>query len=217
MEQFEALVELKKYDANGEIPLKSITPSVAELEGEAAAPEGHGAARGRAVVTAGATGAADSGARRCGEYPEYRGRHPEEARGSAQGGDVGAPQAQPEQPGLFALQRELADINETNATATHKRATAYKATVDAQLAPAQAAHDAMMERAHFHKSVMDSEMARLSRRCAGTAGCLGDQVSPTWPVSSQNENSVKRASEHGPHSCSAVAGQVTGEMKIWGP
>ena len=87
-----------------------------------------------------------------------------EAQKAAMWGQQG--QQMPQQQEPLALQRALADINETNATAQHKRATAYQATVDAQLAPHLAAHNAMMERANFHKELMDSEAARLSQAAA---------------------------------------------------
>ena len=161
MEQFEALVELKKYDANGEIPLKSIIKAspnlkvkqqlLKDMEQREAAQSSPQAQAAQQIQVRGAVANIQN-------IEADTQKKLAEAHKAAM---WGAPQAQPEQPGPFALQRELADINETNATAQHKRATAYKATVDAQLAPAQATHDAMMERAHFHKGLMDSQQAAL--------------------------------------------------------
>ena len=65
----------------------------------------------------------------------------------------GMPQGQA--PGKFELPPEYqmakaaADIDKTNADATHKRATAYKAQTDAELAPKWAVHDAQMDRANL--------------------------------------------------------------------
>jgi hypothetical protein len=61
----------------------------------------------------------------------------------------------PGAPGKFELPPEYqmaqaaADIDKTNADATHKRATAYKAQTDAELAPKWAVHDAQMDRANL--------------------------------------------------------------------
>jgi hypothetical protein len=65
----------------------------------------------------------------------------------------GMPQGQA--PGKFELPPEYqmakaaADIDKTNADAAHKRATAYKAQTDAELAPKWAVHDAAMDRANL--------------------------------------------------------------------
>ena len=45
LEQFQSLVELKKYDANGEVPVQVDREGVTEPEGQAADPQGHGGSR----------------------------------------------------------------------------------------------------------------------------------------------------------------------------
>jgi hypothetical protein len=73
----------------------------------------------------------------------------------------GAPQKF-ELPPEYQMAKAEADIDKTNADATHKRATAYKAQVDAELAPKWAVHDAAMEKAQFvqdaHNAHQDREM-----------------------------------------------------------
>lgn len=63
----------------------------------------------------------------------------------------GSPQLPPE----IHVAQAIADINETNATATHKQALANKSNTDAALAPKWAAHDAMMDRT---KLAIDTHM-----------------------------------------------------------
>ena len=76
----------------------------------------------------------------------------------------GMPQGQV--PGKFELPPELqmakaaADIDKTQADAQHKRATAYKAQTDAELAPQWAVHDAMMERAQFAQDAHEAHVDR---------------------------------------------------------
>src|SRR6478609_3587934 len=76
----------------------------------------------------------------------------------------GMPQGQA--PGKFELPPELqiakaaADIDKTQADAQHKRATAYKAQTDAELAPQWAVHDAMMEKANFIQDAHDTRVDR---------------------------------------------------------
>jgi hypothetical protein len=80
----------------------------------------------------------------------------------------GMPQGQP--PGKFELPPEYqmakaaADIDKTQADATHKRSTAYKAQVDAELAPKWAVHDAQMEKAQFVQDAHENERERQNSR-----------------------------------------------------
>jgi len=74
--------------------------------------------------------------------------------------------AAPGQPAKFELPPEMqmmkaaADIDKTQADATHKRSTAYKAQVDAELAPQWAVHDARMENAKFVQDAHDAHEDR---------------------------------------------------------
>jgi hypothetical protein len=96
------------------------------------------------------------------------------ARAQSEGMPQGAAPGKFELPPQIQIAKAAADIDETNATAQHKRATAYKAQTDAELAPKWAVHDAMMERAQFvqdaHNTAVDrvvdlhnAEADRLSR------------------------------------------------------
>jgi hypothetical protein len=83
-------------------------------------------------------------------------------------------QMQPGEPPKFELPPEIqvaqaaADIDKTQADATHKRASAYKAQTDAELAPKWAVHDAMMEKAQFvqdaHEAHQDRELNERKNR-----------------------------------------------------
>jgi len=79
----------------------------------------------------------------------------------------GAPQKF-ELPPEYQMAKAAADIDKTQADATHKRATAYKAQTDAELAPQWAVHDAKMERANFlqdaHNAHQDRELNERKNR-----------------------------------------------------
>jgi hypothetical protein len=71
----------------------------------------------------------------------------------------GAPQSF-ELPPEMQMMKAAADIDKTQADATHKRSTAYKAQVDAELAPQWAVHDAQMEKAKFVQDAHDAHEDR---------------------------------------------------------
>ena len=71
----------------------------------------------------------------------------------------GAPQPF-ELPPEMQMMQAAADIDKTQADATHKRSTAYKAQVDAELAPQWAVHDARMENAKFVQDAHDAHEDR---------------------------------------------------------
>jgi hypothetical protein len=78
-------------------------------------------------------------------------------------GGMGQPQKF-ELPPEYQMAKAAADIDKTQADATHKRATAYKAQTDAELAPQWAVHDAKMERAQFIQDAHENERERQNSR-----------------------------------------------------
>ena len=98
---------------------------------------------------------------------------------------AGMPQGQGSQefqlPPQLHIAKAVADINETQATATHKQALANKSNMDAALMPRVAAHDAAMDRtkmavdAHMHgadflQGAHNAEADRMSRATNGSGG-----------------------------------------------
>ena len=75
------------------------------------------------------------------------------AKAQAEGQGPGAQEFQ--LPPQLHIAKAVADINETNATATHKQALANKSNTDAAIAPQFAAHDMMMDR---RKLAVDTHM-----------------------------------------------------------
>jgi hypothetical protein len=167
LEQFEALVELKKYDANGEIPLKSIiraSPNLKvkqqllkdmeEREAAQSSPQEQ-QIKLRGVVAEIENKEADTQKKLA------------DARATIQ--EAALPQ-RPQQMEPFAAERAMAEIEEILSSAKYKQAQAHKAAVDAALAPAYAAHEAQHDWANFDHSVMkglqDREAAALGPQAA---------------------------------------------------
>lgn len=76
--------------------------------------------------------------------------------------EMGAPM-KPEKPELpmdVQIAQALADIDETQAAAQHKRSQAFKTEVDAHLAPAKAEHEASLAEANFEQGIRDREADR---------------------------------------------------------
>jgi hypothetical protein len=72
-----------------------------------------------------------------------------------------------ELPPDIQVAKAASEINDRNASAEHKRAQAFKASVDASLAPRQTAHQQFMDTANFTQSAFDSaEDRRLARQSA---------------------------------------------------
>ena len=71
------------------------------------------------------------------------------AKAQAEGMPQGQSPGKFELPPEYQMAKAAADIDKTNADAAHKRATAYKAQTDAELAPKWAVHDAQMDRANL--------------------------------------------------------------------
>jgi hypothetical protein len=69
------------------------------------------------------------------------------AKAQSEGMPQGADSSQ--LPPQLHIAKAVADINETNATATHKQALANKLQTESRLAPHVAAHDAAMQRAQL--------------------------------------------------------------------
>jgi hypothetical protein len=71
------------------------------------------------------------------------------AKAQSEGMPQGQAQQDPQLPIQVHMAKAVADINETNATATHKQALANKLQTESRLAPHVAAHDAAMQRAEL--------------------------------------------------------------------
>lgn len=142
LEQFQSLVELKKFDANGEIPFKSIVRASPNLkvkqqmlkdmeqreQQQAQASQPVEQLKMRGAVAEVENTEADTRLKLSKAHEAMAGDTPADLS------DQGLP------PELQAAQA-VADINETNATAQHKRAQAYKLSQEAELMPARLAHD----------------------------------------------------------------------------
>lgn len=87
--------------------------------------------------------------------------------GEAQRPDMAAP-AKPEKyelPPEVQNAQALADIRKTESDTAKNNAAAYKTTIDATLAPQQAAHSAAMERENFEQGIKDrAEDRRIAER-----------------------------------------------------
>lgn len=140
LEQFQSLVELKKFDATGEIPFKSIVRASPNLKvkqqilKDMEAREQQQAKANETVQQVKMRGA----------VAEVQNTEADTRLKLAKAHEAVTPSdGMPEVPPteLENLQ-SVADINETNATAEHKRAQAFKMTREAELAPARLAHEA---------------------------------------------------------------------------
>ena len=165
-EQFEALVELKKYDANGEIPLKSIIKASPNMKTKQALLKD--------MQEREQAQQADQQAQQLklrGAVAEIENVEADTQKKLADARKAAMPQPQRGQlPDPYAAQLAIAEIEETLASAQYKRAQAQKAMVDAQLAPVYIGHEVQHDRAKLDHSVMkglqDKEAAALSLAAA---------------------------------------------------
>lgn len=153
LEQFQALVELKKFDQENEIPFRAIVGAMPNLKDKQnflkamdKAQEGRG--QQQQVVEQLKLGAAKA---------EVDKTQSETMLNVAKAQELGQPEQPP--PGKFELPPELqiakaaSDIDAQQATTDHKR------TLTA-LAPVQAAHDINMDRANFVQGARDAQANR---------------------------------------------------------
>jgi len=169
LEQFEALVELKKYDVNGEIPFKSILRASPNLKVKQQLLKDM---EEREAAQSSPQAQAEQQIKLRGAMAEIENREADtqkklaDARATIQ--EAALPQ-RPQQLEPFAAERAIAEIEETLASAKYKQAQALKAAVDARLAPVYAEHEAQHDWANFDKSLMDGQHSR-------EAAALGPQA-----------------------------------------
>lgn len=149
LEQFQSLVELKKYDANNELPFKAIVAAMPNLKNkkellEQMSQPNPMAQQAEQLKMKGAVAEVDK-------------TQSETALNIAKAQEIGQPEQQ--QPGKFELPPELqiakaaTDIDDKQAAAAHKR------TLTA-LAPVQAQHDINMDHAEFAHGVHEAAANR---------------------------------------------------------
>lgn len=141
LEQFSALVELKKYDVTNEIPFKSIVRASPNLK-----------VKNQIMKDIEQREQQQSQAQQPMQQLQFRGAQAEVAEteskaalNMAKARDVGMPDGQPqgfELPPELQNAQALADIDDKHASAQHKRAQAFHITREAELAPARFAREA---------------------------------------------------------------------------
>lgn len=164
LEQFQALVELKKFDAQNEIPFRSIVSAMPNMKDK----QNFLKAMDKAQEGRGQQQQASQQLQQRGAMAEVAdteaGAKLKEAQTAKTLAEIGmdsqgAPQ-QIEQPEPFAAEKTIAEIEKLRAGAEQSRATAHKTIVDASLAPMQAEHQASMDQRNFEQGIADREADR---------------------------------------------------------
>jgi hypothetical protein len=159
LEQFQMLVELKKFDANNELPFRAIMRAAPNLKDKdkfldemdrAQEANGQQAKEAAAIQKAGAIA----------QVKEVESKAMlNMAKAQAEGMPDQAAPMQPQEEELpmeVQIAQAVAEIVERHAKAKQADAAAYKTTVEAELAPQKAAQDAELARANFrHQTEMD--------------------------------------------------------------
>ena len=155
LEQFQSLVELKKFDSEGEIPFKSIVRAAPNLKGKQAILN---EMEQRAAQKAEASQPMQQLQQR-GAQAEVAETESKAALNMAKAHEAGMPdQAAPQQQGEYEAPPELqnaklvAEIEKLLSDARKNDAATHKAETEAMLAPMQAAHSARMDRDNFKLS-----------------------------------------------------------------
>lgn len=158
LEQFQSLVELKKFDTEGEIPFKSIVRAAPNLKGKQAILN---EMEQRAEQKAQASKPAQELQMR-GAQAEVAETESKAALNIAKAHEAGMPdQAQQPQQGQYEAPAELqnakivAEIEKLLSEARKSDATTAKTEMETSLAPMQAAHQASMDRDNFRQGVQD--------------------------------------------------------------
>lgn len=141
IEQFQALTELKKFDAGNELPFKAIVRAMPNLKDKQAFLKDMEQAE--AAKAPQAQAAQQIQVR--GAVAEVNKTESETALNLAKAREAGMPDqpgAAPEQPEPFAAEKTLAEIEALSARAAQSRATANKTQQEAILAPMVAAQEA---------------------------------------------------------------------------
>ena len=158
LEQFQSLVELKKFDTEGEIPFKSIVRAAPNLKGKQAILN---EMEQRAEQKAQASKPAQELQMR-GAQAEVAETESKAALNIAKAHEAGMPdQAQQPQQGQYEAPAELqnakivAEIEKLLSEARKSDATTAKTEMETSLAPMQAAHQVSMDRDNFRQGVQD--------------------------------------------------------------
>ncbi len=159
LEQFQALVELKKFDANNELPFRAIMRAAPNLKDkDKILDEMDKAQQGGAQEAQEAKQIQKAGA-----VAEVRKIESEAvlnlSKAKAEGmPDQAAPQQPPEQeiPMEVQIAQAIAEIMDKRAAANQKNAAANKLDTEAMLAPQKARQEAELARANFHQSARDA-------------------------------------------------------------
>ncbi|ANW00678.1 hypothetical protein [Bradyrhizobium icense] len=157
-EQFAMLVDLKKMDANNELPFRALVQASSIKDKSKMLDEMDKAKQPNPQV----------------EQLKLRGAVAEVAETESKAAlnmakareagmpDQAAPMQPPEQeiPMEVQIQQAIAEIMERHASAKQKNAAAHKTMVEADLAPAKAEHDASLAEANFAQGIKDRDADR---------------------------------------------------------
>jgi len=157
LEQFQALVELKKFDTNNELPFRAIMRAAPNLKDKDKILDEMDKAQQAAQSNPEAQEAKQI--QKAGAVAEVRERESKAALNLANAHAAGMPdQANPQAPQEEELPLEIriaqavAEIMDKKAAAHQKTAAAHKLETEALLAPAKAEHEASLAEANFHQS-----------------------------------------------------------------
>lgn len=153
-EQFGMLVELKKMDANNELPFRALVQASSIKDKGKMLDEMEKAAQQDPLAQKAKEIAIEGEAAKVGETKSKTMLNMAKA-GEAQQPEMQSMQSpEPEEP--FAAEKVVAEIEALLAKAMQSKAAAHKATVEASLAPAQAEHQRHMDQAQFVQGARDS-------------------------------------------------------------
>lgn len=157
-EQFENMVKLKQFDAENELPLRSLIRAMPNLKDKQAILKEIDERRQQSAP------AQQEAAQiqKAGALAELKETESKAVLNLAKAREAGVPdQAAPqEQPEPFEAEKALAEIEKLLAGAAQARATARKTTIEADLAPMNAEHQARLDFANFAQGVRDRDADR---------------------------------------------------------
>lgn len=164
LEQFQSLVELKKFDAENEIPFRAIVSAMPNLKDkqtflkamdEARQAKGQSQQQAQQLEMRGAVAKVSDVEASAKLKQAQSVKAMADAGAAGQGGHQQIERSEP-----FAVQKTLAEIEKLLAGAAQARAVAHKTATEADLAPLQAAHQASMDRSNFEQGVIDRDADR---------------------------------------------------------
>jgi hypothetical protein len=153
LEQFQALVELKKFDAGNEIPFRAVVAAMPNLKDKQAFLK----AMDQAQQQRGQQQQVTSQLQLKGAMAEVDKTQSETMLNVAKAQELGQPD--PQQPGKFELPPELQIAKAASDIDAQRATTVHKQTLTA-LAPIQAAHDINMDRANFVQGAREAQANR---------------------------------------------------------